>query len=97
MNEIDFYEVVKIVDSEDTRLWEIANKEGIVVGKAYEDDHVGGKVVGYDVSIDGESFSVDVDELTKPGRSVNREDLYSGESIRVSATGEYLGPGDASR
>lgn len=96
MKEVDFYEIVTVVDTEDTRRWKIANKEGIIVGKARQDEREDGEVVSYSILLDDYSYSVTPGEIVPTGRRVRREDVYPGESIRVSAKGEYLGPGNSS-
>jgi hypothetical protein len=86
MTALDFYEVVKLIDNPTTRHLGIADATGIIVGMAEEDGSV-----WYAVSVDGRSFSVGEKDVSATGRRLRREDLYSGETLRVDAEGNILG------
>lgn len=90
MEELDFLEIVTIIENEDTRKYGIANLEGVVLGKAREGERDDGEVVGYGVSINERLYSVDPSEIQATGRRADPADHYTGESIRVSAFGELL-------
>jgi hypothetical protein len=93
----DFFDIVTVLNTEHTRRWGIAGEEGVILGKSTDDDTPDGVIVGYAVSIsDRGSYSVDPDMVLPTGRKARREDFYTGESIRVSVDGEYLGPGRGS-
>lgn len=93
----DFFDIVTVLASEHTRRWGIAGEEGVILGKSTDDGTPDGMIVEYVVSIgDRGSYSVDPDTVLLTGRKARREDFYTGESIRVSADGEYLGPGRGS-
>lgn len=94
MEELDFYEIVTIIENDDTRRHGIANLEGVVLGKAREEERDDGEVVGYGVSINERLYSVDPSEIQATGRKANSADFYTGESIRVSPFGELLPPVD---
>lgn len=94
MEELDFFEIVKIADNEDTRRLGIANLEGVLLGKAREDERDDGAVVGYGVSISGINYAVGPCDIQTTGRKADPADFYTGESIRVSGTGELLPPID---
>jgi len=89
----DFFDIVAVLDTEHTRSLGIAGEEGVILGKATEDETPDGDVVGYGVHVNGLGYSVDPDMVSPTGRRARREHFCSGESIRVSVDGEYLGPG----
>jgi hypothetical protein len=97
MPKADFFDIVTVLDSEHTRRFGIAGVEGVILGIATEDETPGGVIVGYGVSVNGIGYSVEPDMVALTGRRARREDFYSGESIRVSVDGEYLGPGSPPR
>lgn len=98
MSEIPLYAVVTVVDNEHTRKLGINGRRGIVVGTSDRDD---GTLSAYAVQLDygepDEGWVIAPENVVPTGEQLTREDLYTGESIRVSATGEYLGPGQPPR
>lgn len=94
MEELEFYEIVTIIANEHTRRLGIENLEGVLLGKAREDERDDGEVVGYGVSINGINYAVGPCDVQATGRKADPADFYTGESIRVSAFGELLPPID---
>jgi hypothetical protein len=47
----DFFDIVTVLDSEQTRRRGIAGEEGVILGKSTEDDSRNGKVVSFAVSV----------------------------------------------
>jgi hypothetical protein len=77
----DFYEVVSILASEETpqTLW---GMEGVIVGRVQVDEGVWEYAV--QMSADNNNcWQLREDGLRSEGRKRRREDLYSGETIRV--------------
>lgn len=77
----DFYEVVTILPSRDLpiRLW---NTEGVILGRAQDEN--GLWEYGVMVSADGDyCWQLKENVLQSCGRVLRREDVYSGESIKV--------------
>lgn len=97
MEELDFLEIVTIIENEDTRKYGIANLEGVVLGKSKEGERDDGEVVSYGVSINERVYSVDPSEIQATGRKADPADHYTGESIRVSPFGELLHPIDGDK
>ncbi len=87
--EPQFFDVVRIGDSDETRMLGLNGAEGVVIGVS-EDEVTGEKwfVVGVG-DLPAAMFPSSV--LTPTGRSVPRESIYSGESVRVSPEGKILG------
>lgn len=94
MEELDFYEIVRIVENERTKKSGIANLEGVVLGKAREEERDDGEVVDYGVGINEVLYSVGPSEVQATGRRADPADFYTGDSIRVSPFGEMLPPVD---
>jgi len=92
----DFFDVVIVLDSEQTRRRGIAGEVGVILGRSTEDDSLNGRVVSYAVSVRDEVTMVDPELLSLTGRKADPEEFYPGESIRVSVEGDYLGPGKGS-
>ena len=100
MKSLEFYEVVRILDTPRTRDLKVVGRTGIVVGLpphllGLEDD--GGTTneadpgsAQYGVTIDSEGFALYRRELESTGERVQREALYDGSHIRVSVKGELV-------
>jgi hypothetical protein len=87
-NRFDFYEVVRI-ESRKPRYQEIYGQEGVILGMSQAQDLSWGYAVQLLDSEDG--WAIPEEELTSAGRSMKREDIYPGDSIRVKVdpnTGE---------
>jgi hypothetical protein len=85
MTEIDFYEVVHVLDTPATRGLGVNNTLGVVLGKARE-----GEIISYAVLIEDETYSLHDTDLRRTGQKVDRQIIYSGERINVSLDGEVL-------
>ena len=74
-----------IVDTAETRVLEVANAEGVVLGIA-EDDETG--EVDFAVRV-GElnTLMLRSDQVIPTGRSVPRETIYDGATLRVTRDG----------
>ena len=84
----DFYEQVRVTTSDSAKR-AIDGKLGAVLGKAQgEDGRWSYAVFVYDERV---VWSCMEDELTPTGEFDRKESFYSGESIRVSQRGEWLG------
>lgn len=78
----DFYEVVTVLPSTDVpeSLW---NTEGVILGRAQGDD--GLWEYGVMMSVDGNHcWQLKESILESRGRKLRREDLYSGETVKVT-------------
>jgi hypothetical protein len=87
VSEIDFYEVVRVLDTPATRDLGVPNTVGIVLGKSKE----GNITVSYAVSIDGMTYSLHDADIEPTGRKVEREEIYTGQHIFISPEGEIVG------
>lgn len=85
MTELDFYEVVQVLDTPTPRELGVPNTVGIVLGKSKE-----GGVVSYAVLIGDETYSLHHTDLRRTGQRVDRKKIYSGEHIRISPDGRIL-------
>lgn len=85
MRELDFYEVVTLARTDATERLRIAGETGVVLGKAEE----AGRTT-YAVLIGEETYSLADIDLEPTGHRVSREDIYSGEHLRVRADGTVL-------
>jgi len=85
MTELDFYEVVQVLDTKATRHLGVPNTFGVVLGKAKE-----GEVSSYAVLIGNETYALHDADVRRTGRKVQREEVYSGDRIRVSVHGELI-------
>jgi hypothetical protein len=85
MIELDFYEVARVLDTPTTRDLGVTNTFGIVLGKAKE-----GATTTYAILIGDETYSLHDTDVKPTGKKVRREEVYSGEHIRVSPDGELL-------
>ena len=85
-----FYEIVEVRDTVRTRDQRIAGKAGMVLGIAEPDSADG--TITYAVQLDGSSdaWSVDERDLVGTGEFAGRDEYYSGDSIRVTQSGEAL-------
>ncbi len=76
-SKFDFYEVVKVTAKELTKIF---GREAVVLAKSQNDD---GKW-GYGISVEQlGGWDVDEDQIESLGRFVKREDIYTGESVKV--------------
>jgi len=71
----------------------VVGLEGFVLGKSRTEDDESSPVVEYLVVFRELSQSVKPEDISRTGRRIAREEYYSGDSIRVSVHGDYLGPG----
>jgi hypothetical protein len=79
MNDIKFYEVVKILTNTRTLGFEVDRKRGIVVGISEDGDN---KL--YAVLVEDSTYMLDGSDLAQTGEFVSRESLYDGSDVRVS-------------
>jgi hypothetical protein len=84
-----FFDVVRIGDSDDARRLGMSGAEGVVIGMS-EDEVTGEKWYCLAVG-DRPATTFPSSNLTPTGRSVPRESIYSGDSVRVSQDGRILG------
>jgi hypothetical protein len=87
--EPQFFDVVRIGDSDEARRLELNGAEGVVLGVS-EDEATGEKWFLVRVG-DMPSVMLSSSDLTPTGRSVPRESIYSGESVRVTQKGRIVG------
>jgi len=87
--EPQFFDIVRIGDSDDARKLGMNGAEGVVLGMS-EDEVTGEKWYALMVG-DRPVATFPSSDLTPTGRSVTRESIYSGDSIRVSQKGKFLG------
>ena len=85
MSELDFYEIVRVLDTPATRELGVPNVSGVVVGKAKD-----GSKNSYAVLIGDETYALHDPDVEGTGKKIDRVELYSGETIRVSVDGEIL-------
>ena len=81
-NKFDFYDVV-LVSSTKSKLSEITNTEGVILGMAQNEETDNW---GYSVSMYVDSdlcWHVMEEDLIATGKRAKEEDFYSGESVRV--------------
>jgi Immunity protein 31 len=78
MNEIAFYDVVHVSPSPRTLAMGIDNRLGVILGRSGESGEG-----GYAVLIGDYTYMVDAADLVRTGEKVTREQIYSGEAIRV--------------
>jgi hypothetical protein len=83
VTELDFYDVAEVLDTPKTRDLGVANTFGVVLGKAKE-----GAITSYAILIGEETYSLHGADLRRTGKKVQRDDIYSGEHIRVSLDGQ---------
>ena len=85
-----FYEIVEVRDTVGTRDQGIAGKMGAVLGIAKPDTADG--TITYAVQLKGSSDACSVDErdLVGTGQFAGRDEYYTGDSIRVTQSGEAL-------
>ena len=83
MSELDFYEIVRVLDTPATRELGVPNVSGVVVGKAKD-----GSKNAYAVLIGDETYALHDPDVEGTGKKMDRDELYSGETIRVSVDGE---------
>ena len=79
MREIAFYEVVEVLGGPSAVAMGAGNARGVVVGISGEADER-----MYAVLVGDRTFMVDPSDLLPTGESVDRETLYSGETVVVS-------------
>lgn len=99
MRPLEFYEVVRILDSERTRALGIANQRGIVdglpphlldiQGEQSPDDTAEHQ---YGVAIGDVGYALYRTEIEPTGERVEAGALYDGSSIQVSPEGDLLRP-----
>lgn len=99
MRPLDFYEVVRIVDSPRTRDLDIVDREGIVTGVpphllGIEDDPPPGDPAQdlYAVRVADDGYALARRDLQPTGRRLPRSARYNGSRLRVSVEGEPVGP-----
>ncbi len=86
--EPQFFDVVRIGDSDETRMLGLNGAEGVVIGVS-EMRVTGEKWFRLDFA-DLPPVILSSRDLTPTGRSVPRESIYSGESVRVSQKGSVI-------
>jgi Immunity protein 31 len=86
----DFYEVVEVRVTQKTRGQGVAGRKGAVTGVAQPEEP--GQPFTYAVHLFGseETWSVDEADLATTGQFLTRDELESGESLRVNERGEVL-------
>jgi hypothetical protein len=92
--EYQFYDVVRIGESDETRSLELVGAEGVMLGLS-EDEATGEKWFVVQVGATP-AVMLPSRELTPLGQSVPRTSLYLGDHVRVSEEGRVIGH-DANR
>jgi Immunity protein 31 len=85
---LDFFDEVRVLDTEHTRELGVDGEVGVVIGMT----EGGSPYVVY--FRDREALSLDEEVLSPTGRQVDRSEIYDGTTIRVSERGEVLPPRD---
>lgn len=80
MREMDFDEVVTVLETVQSLELGVAGASGVILGKSQGAE---GKV--YAVLVGNETFMIPEDGLVSTGRHVAHEEMYSGESFSVQA------------
>lgn len=88
MKEMDFDEIVTVLDTAHAIELGVGGASGIIVGKS---QGVEGKA--YAVLIGSETYMIPEVDLVSTGRHVDHDEVYSGESVRVQA--EWYPEGEA--
>lgn len=80
MSKIDFYAIVRILPSSQTHQLGVAGKTGVVVGHS-------GSLAGdvYAVLVAGEACMVAGSDLLPTGEILERDAIYTGDSLSVPA------------
>lgn len=79
-SKFNYYEIVKVISRKED-LKEIFNKEGVIVGKAINEDGSWGYAVSFD-----DGWDLEENELKSTGKFAKEEDFYTGESLRVKVS-----------
>ena len=87
MSALDFYEVVAIGDAPEATKLGVAGATGVVTGISEDDG-----ARWYAVLVGDRSYFLPESALSSTGRSVDRDEIYSGESLHVDLEGSPLDP-----
>jgi hypothetical protein len=90
MARFEFYEIVRITTSDKTKELGVAGDEGAILGMAEEPE----SGIWYTVLVGEQTYSIAEDELQPTGRSVTRDDLYDGSSLRATMRGDIIEESD---
>ncbi len=85
MNTLNFYDVVGLKNTTATRSLGVVDASVVIVGISRDEGSL-----SYAVLIDGETYSVDQEDVSATGRRLKREDICSGESLKVDLAGRAL-------
>ncbi len=92
---LEFYEVVEVLDSAETRSLNIVGRRGVVTGLpphllGITDDSPPSEPGAdqYAVTVGEDGFAVPRRDLHPTGQKLSREELYDGSTIRVTVEGE---------
>ncbi|WP_165970212.1 Imm31 family immunity protein [Nonomuraea terrae] len=78
MSEIDFYEIVRVLNTDDSAALGVGNTHGVVVGISEE---AGERK--YAVLIGGTTYILGPSDLAQTGKKVDRETIYGGDIAHV--------------
>lgn len=78
MSDIEFYEVVEVLNSPAAVTLGVSGRRGIVLGVS---EGANGKV--YAVSVDDLIYMLNASDLSRTGERVTRESIYDGNVIKV--------------
>jgi len=80
----NFYEVVKVTSNPSDDISEVADQEGVVLGRAEEGD-----CCVYAISFpNGDTWQIEEYDLESTGKFSSKEEIYSGESVKIAVDPE---------